>query len=76
MENYLTFACAMVTMPEIDIDDVRFGQLLVLLGGLSNRLVRPPCCVSLLTPHNASMSPLVHATSAIKLGNFAFARSA
>jgi hypothetical protein len=35
MENYLMFEYAMITMPDIDMDDVRFGQLLVLLGALS-----------------------------------------
>ncbi len=35
MENCLMFEYAMITMPDIDMDDVRFGQLLVLLGALS-----------------------------------------
>ena len=35
MENYLMFEYAMITMPDIDMDDVRFGQLLVLVGALS-----------------------------------------
>jgi len=32
MENYFMFEHAMITMPDVDMDDVRFGQLLVLLG--------------------------------------------
>jgi hypothetical protein len=35
MENCLMFEYVMITMPDIDMDDVRFGQLLVLLGALS-----------------------------------------
>ncbi|HEX7894753.1 MAG TPA: hypothetical protein VF447_11220 [Terriglobales bacterium] len=35
MEHHLLFEYAMITMPDIDVDDVRFGQLLVILGALS-----------------------------------------
>ncbi|MGY3410841.1 hypothetical protein ACVWZV_006954 [Bradyrhizobium sp. GM5.1] len=35
MENHLMIAYAMITMPDIDIEEVQFGQLLVLLGALS-----------------------------------------
>ena len=61
MENYLMFEYAMITMPDIDMDDVRFGQTGHRHGrrpvwatsrtcrGSINRRVRPPCCVYLLT---------------------------
>ena len=35
MENGLMFEYAMIMMPDIEMDDVRVGQLLVLLGALS-----------------------------------------
>ncbi len=34
MEAFLMLECAVIAMPDIDMDDVRLGQMLVLIAGL------------------------------------------
>jgi len=53
MENCHMIAYAMITMPDIDMEEVQFGQLLVVLVALSVAVVGRLAAFVFWAPHDA-----------------------